>query len=215
LTPDGGTLVSVNVGSGSVGLFNAGSLVLQERVSVGNGPTSALIDPSGRRAFVFNTQSSSVSVVDIAGRSLTATVSTDSAPLRGQLGVRGDRLYVIHERSPYMTVLDPRNLTLITRARLRAAAGAIEIDHVRGLLCLGSSRDAAVEFYDPNALMPLYAMRVKAGVSFLRIDVEDNSLYLVNPDTRSLIVGRLTDRRVSAEIDVGDRPYWAAVMGER
>jgi len=174
-----------------------------------------VIGPSGSRAFVFNTLSDTVSVVDMASRSLVGTLSTDSAPLRGQFGGRGDRLYVIHERSPYLTVLDPQQLTLVTRARLRSRAGAIEVDRVRGLVCIGSSQDTAVEFYDPNALMPLYSLRTKAGVSHLKIDVEGNSLYMVSPDTRSLIVGRLADRKIGAEIDVGDRPYWVAVMGEK
>jgi len=215
LTPDGLTLLSVNTGSASVTFFGAASLVRQERVAVGNGPRSAVIDPSGARAFVFNTLSDTVSVFEIASRSLVGTLSTDPGPLRGQFGGRGDRLYVIHERSPYMTVLDPRQLTVVTRARLRTRAGAIEVDRVRGLVCIGSSQDNAVEFYDPNALMPLYSLRTKSGVSHLKIDVEGNSLYMVSPDTRSLIVGRLADRKVSAEIDVGDRPSWVAVMGEK
>jgi len=215
LTPDGQTLLSVNAGSGSVSFFGALSLVRQERLSVGNGPGSAVIDPSGARAFVFNTLSDTVSVIDVAGRSLAGTISTDAAPLRGQFSGRGDRLYVIHERSPYMTVLDPRQLSLVTRARLRTRAGAIEVDRVRGLVCLGGSQSAAVEFYDPTALLPLYTLRTRAGVSHLKIDVEDNRLYMVSPDTRSLIVGRLADRKAGAEIDLGDRPYWVAVMGEK
>ena len=92
---------------------------------------------------------------------------------------------------------------------------AIEVDRVRNLVCVGGSQDTAVEFYDPNALMPLYALRTRAGVSYLRIDVENNSLYMVSPDTRSVIVGRLADRKIASEIDVGDRPYGVAVMGER
>ena len=63
--------------------------------------------------------------------------------------------------------------------------------------------------------MPLYSLRTRAGVSHLRIDAEDNSLYMVSPDTRSVLVGRLADRKVGAEIDVGDRPYAVAVMGEK
>jgi YVTN family beta-propeller protein len=215
LTPDGLTLVSVNSGSGSVTLFGALSLVRQERIAVGNGPGSAAIDPSGARAFVFNTLSDTVSVVDLAGRIVAGTISTDSAPVRGQFNARGDRLYVIYERSPYMTVLDPRQLSQVGRARLRTWVGAIEIDRVRGLVCLGGSRDTAVEFYDPNALMPLYSLRTRSGVSHLRIDAEANSLYMVSPDTRSVLVGRLADRTIGAEIDVGDRPYAVAVMGEK
>jgi YVTN family beta-propeller protein len=215
LTPDGATLVAVNTGSNSLSFFDAVSLTFQERINVGSGPRSILIDPGGRRAFVFNTLSSSVSVIDIASRSLAATLSMDTAPLRGQFSRSGDRLYVIHERSPYLTVLDPRQLTVVTRARLSSAVDAIAVDSVRGLVCLAGSHETAVLFYDPHALLPLYFMKTTEGVSHLMIDAADNRLYMVNPDTRTLIVGGLAGRKVVAEIDVGEGATWVAVMGER
>ncbi len=82
LTADGLTLVSVNTGSSSVSFFDAPSLTRKERVDVGSGPGSLLVDASGR-AFVFNTLSNSISVIDISSRRLVGTISTDSAPLRG------------------------------------------------------------------------------------------------------------------------------------
>ena len=215
LTPDGVTLISVNSGSNSISFFDAGSLTRQERVNVGSSPGSILIDASGRRGFVFNTLSSSLSVIDIANRSVAATMSTESAPLRGRLNRRGDRLFVIHERSPYMTVLDPQQLTILNRVRLRVAASAIAVDSIRDLVCLSGSTDTTVDFYDPNALMPLYVLRTTTDVSYLAIDAEDNNLYMVSPGTRSVVVARLTNRTVAAEIDVDDAPYWVAVMGEK
>ena len=86
---------------------------------------------------------------------------------------------------------------------------------MRDLVCIGGLNDRTIEFYDPNALMPLYTMRVRAGVAQMTIDLVNNTLYMVSPDTRSLIVGRLADRKVASEIDVGDGPYWVAVMGEK
>ncbi len=215
LTPDGATLVSVNSGSNSISFFDALSLTRQERLNVGNGPVSIVIEPSGRRAFVFSTLSSSVSVIDLATRSLTATLSMDAPPLRGEFNRAGNRLYVIHERSPYLSVLDPQQLTISSRVRLGAAVGAIAVDPVRGLICLASSQAVAIEFYDPNALLPLYFMKTREGVSHLLIDAEDSRLYMVNPDTRTLIVGRLADRKVASEIDVEDGARFVAVMGER
>ena len=63
--------------------------------------------------------------------------------------------------------------------------------------------------------MPLYTMRVRSGAAYLAIVPDDNILYMVSPDTRSLLVGRLGDRKVASEIDVGDRPCWVAIMGEK
>lgn len=215
LTPDGSTLVSVNTGSNSVSFFDAASLDRGDRVAVGSGPGAAVVDPAGRRVFVFNTFSSSISVIDVRTRGLVGTISTDPSPVRGQFNARGDRLFVIHERSPYMTVVDPAQLGVLSRARLRVAADAIRVDTVRNLLCIGSLNDPAIEFYEPNALLPLYSMRIRAGASYLDIDVEENVLYVVSPETHSLVVGRLADRKVASEIDVGDAPYWVAVMGEK
>ena len=215
LTPDGNTLVSVNAGSDSVSFLDAVSLTRQERVNVGSGPGAILISPEGRRAFVFNTLSSSISVVDITARRVTATLATDTGPLRGQFNRRGDRLYVIHERTPYMTVLDARQLTSISRARLRAGVSAIALDTVRGLVCIGGDNDRAIEFFDPEALMHLYSMRIRDGVSYMAFDAEDSTLYLVSRKARRLAVGRLAEKKVVSEIDVGEDPYAVAVMGEQ
>lgn len=215
LTPDGATLLAVNNGSDSVSLFDALSLTRRERINVGSGPQSLLVEPSGRRAFVFNTLSGSVSIVDVQNRTLAGTISTEAAPLRGVLNRRGDRLFVVHERSPYMTVLDPRELTVMTRARLRAGINAVAIDPVRDLVCVGGENDTAIDFYDPNALLPLYSMRTPDGVFYLRIDVVDNRLYVVSRRTSSVAVAQLMNRKVTSEIDVGDNPYSVAVMGEK
>ena len=214
LTPDGATLMSVNTGSNSVTFYDALSLVRRERLSVGSGPASILVDPAGRRAFVLNTFSNSVSVIDLTGRTVLATLSTESAPLRAGFSARGDRIYVIHDRSPYMTVLDPGQLTVVTRVRLRIGVRAIAVDTTRQLVCLGGD-DATIEFYDPNALMPLYSVRLKSGVSYLAFDVADNGLYALSSDARTLALVRLADRTLASEIDVGSAPYAAAVMGEK
>jgi hypothetical protein len=114
-----------------------------------------------------------------------------------------------------MTVVDPRQLTIVTRARLRVGVGAIAVDPVRDLVCIGGPHDTSIEFYDPHALMPLYSMRSPAGVSYLAVDAEANLLYMVSPETKSVVVGRLADRKVVSEIDIGERPYWVSIMGER
>lgn len=215
LTPDGRTLLSVNTGSNTVAFFEAASLARLERVAVGSGPSSVAIDPTGRRAFVFNTLSDSISVVDVARRAVVTTISTDASPVRGEFGGRGDRLYVVHARSPYVTVLDATQSTVITRARLRIGLGAIEADTRRGVLYIGGRDDTMVEVYDPNTLLPIGSMKTPSGVSHLAIDSDQNALYMVSPDTGTVVVGGLSERRVVTEIDVGEGPYWVAVMGER
>ena len=215
LTPDGITLLCVNSGSNSISFFDAASLTRQERVNVGSGPQAVVLEPSGRRAFVFNTLSSSMSVVEVGSRTVAATVSTEAPPLRGLFNRRGDRVFIIHERSPYMSVMNPQDLNIVTRARLRIGISAIAIDPIRDLVCVAGGNDSSIDFYDPNALMPLYSMNTRSGASYLAIDPEDSSLYVVIRDTRSVAIAGLATRRVAAELDVGEDPYWVTIMGEK
>jgi YVTN family beta-propeller protein len=215
LTPDGATLLSVNARSNTVGVLDAASLARLERIPVGTAPGAIALDGPGRRAFIFNTLSNTISVVDIASRSVIATISTDAPPARGQLDRRGDRLYVIHERSPILTVLDAQRLAVVTRTRVPIGTRAIEVDAIRGLVYVGGRHDAAIEAYDPQALVPIHRIETAAGVSYMAMDAEDDRLYMVNPETRRLIVGRLADRTIATEIDVGDGPCRVAVMGGR
>ncbi len=215
LSADGQTLVAVNGHSNTVTFLRASPLTPSERVAVGSGPGSIAIDPGGVRAFVFNALSSSISVVDIARRTVVATIGTDSAPLRGEFSARGDRLFVVHERSPYLTVIDPLRLTTVTRTRVRTGIDCIKADNRRDLLYIGGLRDTLIEFYNPSALLSVGAMAISGGAGYLTIDTEEDRLYVVSPDAKRVSIGSLAERRVVAEVDVGDAPGWVAVMGEK
>ena len=54
LTPDGTLLVSVNNGTNTVSIIDPLSMIELARINVGEGPYSAVMDPSGFRAFVLN-----------------------------------------------------------------------------------------------------------------------------------------------------------------
>jgi hypothetical protein len=122
---------------------------------------------------------------------------------------------VVHERSPYLTVLDATQLAVERRARLQIPAGTLKVDDRRGVIYVGGRDEPVVEFYDPGTALPVDAIRTRAGASCLAIDAEENTLYIVQPEVNQLAIGSLADRRVVADIDVGDEPYWVAAVGER
>ncbi len=215
LTPDGRLLLTSNTGSNTVSFIDTASVFENNRINVGNGPNSILIDQNGRRAFVFNTLSSTISVIDIPNRRIVTTISTDPGPLRGQFNRRGDRLYVIHELSSYLTVIDPSSLSILRRFPVRIGMSSIKVDPRTDLVYLGRRRDAAVEMYDPFSFVPVDSIRTGGGIAYLTIDADESMLYMVSPQTRSLLVSSLVSKRNVFEIDVGEGPYWAVVMGER
>ena len=216
LTPDGRLLLTVNAGSNTVSFIDSLSFFELSRVNVGNGPHSILIDPNtGRRAYVFNTLSGTISVLDIPNRGLVTTLSTDPGPLRGQFNSRGDKLYVMHELSHYLTIIDPSSLSTVKRFQVRIGMNSIKVDNRTGLVYLGRKNDITVDVYDPLAFVPVDVIRTGGTIAYMTIDSEENNLYLVNEDKKSLMVNNLVRKRIAYEIDVGENPYWVVVMGER
>lgn len=215
LTPDGKILLVSNRGSSTVNFINTSSLLEVGRVDVGREPNSILIDRNGRRAFVFNQLSGTISVIDIANRAIVTTLSTDSGPLRGQFNRRGDRLYVIHELSSYLTILDPTSLSIIRRFSVRMGMRSIKVDTRTDLVYLGKEHDILVEVYDPFSFVPVDSIRTGGGIAYMTIDGEENTLYMVNPETNSVLISNLVRKGIVAEIDVGEGPYWVTMMGER
>jgi YVTN family beta-propeller protein len=215
LTTDGRILLVANKGSSTVDFINTSSFLEVGRVGVGREPNSILIDRNGRRAFVFNQLSGTISVIDIANMAIITTISTDPGPLRGQFNRRGDRLYVIHELSSYLTILDPLSLSILRRVSVRMGMRSIKIDTRTDLVYLGKEHDILVEVYDPFSFVPVDSIRTGGGITYMTIDGEENNLYMVNPETKSVLISNVVRKGIVAEIDVGEGPYWVTMMGER
>jgi YVTN family beta-propeller protein len=215
LTPDRSLLVVVNAGSDTVSLVDPASAIEVQRLSTGEQPVSALIERSGRRAYVFNRRSNTISVLDLVARSVAATVSTEDGPLRGQMNRAGSRLYVVHEGSPYLLVYSLPDLTVRERVFVGSGARAIKVDPRTDLVYLGMADDDRVHVLDPTALLPADYIEAGGPVSFLAIDDTDNQLVLVVPSRRWIAFADLGGRRVPIRLEMGAEPLVVAVMGER
>ena len=151
LTRDGRLLVTANRGSNTVSVIDPVSFIELERIGVGNGPNSVLIESLGRRAYVFNSFSDTISILDLAARKgVIATVSVDTGPLRGQLNRKEDRLYVIHSFSSYLSVLDTSSLLLLKRISVGTGASALKIDVRTDRIYLGRRFDPVVSVFEPG-----------------------------------------------------------------
>jgi YVTN family beta-propeller protein len=215
LTPDGKTLLVANKGTNTVSFVDPISLVQLNRIDVGREPNSVSIQSNGTRAFVFNTLSNTVSVIDIPNKAVVTTITTDPAPLRGQFNRAGNKLYVIHEWSTYLTAIDPSALSVLKRFPVRMGMVSIKVDIQTDLVYMGRRRDMAVEVYDPFLFAMVDSINTGAGITYMTVDGDENNLYMVNPEMKSLMVSRLVRKRVFSEMDVGESPYWVTMMGER
>lgn len=215
LTPDGKILLTADAGSNTVSVIDTASLLEVSRLSVGGMPRSVVIDRTGRRAYVFNTLSNTISVIDIPTRLTAATIAAESEPLRGQFNRAGDRLYVIHGGSPYLSITDPFSLSVVRKEFVGLGANSIKVDARTDLFYLGKKNDAEVAVYNPFSFAPIDYIRAMGAAGYITIDGEENNLYLVMPEKKSVLIVNLISNRIVSEIDVGEYPYWVTMMGER
>ena len=215
LTSDGRTLISTNAGSNSVSFIDTAALIEESRLNVGEGPTAIRLTPSGKRAYVFNTLSNTISVLDVAARSLAATLSTEQGPRMGDFNRRGDRLYVIHEWSPYLLVLDPVSSKILKRVFIGMGMSSLKVDRRTDFVYMSMRGDPMAQESDPLSLIPTPAIDAGGTVRTMTIDDEENLLYLLTPERKTVRIVSLTSRNVVSEIEGGEDPYWVAVVAER
>jgi YVTN family beta-propeller protein len=215
VVPGGRTLLSANSGSDTVSFIDTGSLSETDRVSVGQEPVSLLIDGNGRKAYVFNRRSSTISVLDIPSRAVVATVGTEPEPLRGQFSRLGDKLYVICARSRYLTVINPQSLVLIGREFLGRVADSIKVDTKTDMIYIGWKWDNEVSVYDPLNYQLVDYIPTGGAVGYMTIDGEENNLYLVMPERKTIRAVNLISRKTVFETDLCANATYVTVMGER
>ncbi|RJR16653.1 MAG: YncE family protein [Nitrospiraceae bacterium] len=214
-TPDRRILLTVNTRSDTVSVLDPSSLIELTRITVGNGPNSVVVDPAGRRAYAFNTISSTISVIDLASRSVAATISTEPGPLRGQFNREGNRLYVVHEWSSFITVIDPFSLSVLSRVRAGIGLNTIKLDTRTNLLYVSKKDGPMIEVYDPISAVPVDYITGDASASYMTIDSEENNLFMVVPETKTVIIVDIISKKIIGKIDVGMKPAWVTMMGER
>jgi YVTN family beta-propeller protein len=215
LTPDGSTLLSVNRGSNTVSIIDTKTRVEDTRLIVEEEPTSAVLDPTGLRAYIMNSMSNSISVLDISNKAVFATIAVDGMPLRGAFNRNGDALYVINRDIPDLTVIDPTTLSVSGKIFIGTGALSIKVDTRTGLIYVGNGIGSLISVVSPSSSMFIDTIMTGGTVAFMTIDDEENTLFALIPDRKLLQKVNLTNKKVVAELDVGEGAYSVAVMGER
>jgi YVTN family beta-propeller protein len=216
LTPDGKLLLSVNPGTRTVSFIDPLSFLELGSTLVGHDPAAILLDRAGgNRAYVFNTTSNSISVIDVAARKTSATVATETGPLRGAFNKKGDRLYVINEMTPHLTVIDPASLQVVDQVFIQRPAGSVTVDTMTGTVYFSGTQSGSVDMYEPFSLFATEFCSADGGVSYLTVDDQENSLFLLSPALKTVTNVNINTRNIVYTIDVGESSYQVTIMGER
>lgn len=225
LTPDGNTLLTVNTGSNTVSFVDPVSRLEIARLDLVNNrslqtqtakmPVSLLLDPSGKKAYLFNYLSNNITVIDIATRGIFTTIPTETGPLRGAFNRQGDKLLVIHEWSPNLLIIDLLTFAVVKRLYVGMGSSWIRVDTTTDRIYLARRNDPIVGIYDPFSLISSDFLNAAGGPGYMLFDGETSSMLLLLPEQRALQNINLISKKAEYLIDVGDEPYWSTIMGER
>jgi DNA-binding beta-propeller fold protein YncE len=214
LSSDGRILVSANRGSNTASIIDADSMLEIERVRLPSEPTSVAMSTVEPRAFLIQPLSNEISVIDLYRRGIAATRILDETPLRAAVSEDGASLYVITKNSPNLLVLNPRNLSVIERIFVGTGANSIKVDPKTGLVYIGM-RVGGVAVVDPSLLMPIDTFRVAGNAVSLDIDGDENSLFVVSSDRKTIRKMGLISQKISGLIEVEEGCYAVVLMGGR
>ena len=215
LAPDGRILVSVNQGSGTASIIDTASRIETGRVKVGEGPTDLAIDRNGMRAYIVNSLSDTVSVVDLSRNQLVGTIAVEKNPLAAAFSRAGNRLYVVSRYSPDLLAIDPSSMTVKERIFVGSGAVSIKVDTQTDLIYVGNEFTGEIAIVDPSSLMSVDTIRVGGNPLFLAIDGEQGILFVSNPAVQKIQKINIVNRKISAEIELGEGTNEIAVMGEK
>jgi YVTN family beta-propeller protein len=214
LSPDGRILVSANRGSNTASIIDTDSLREIERVRLPSEPTSVVMSPVQSRAFLLQPLSNTISVVDLNRREIFTTQTLEETPLRGAVSEDGTSLYVITKNSPNLLVIDPTSLSVTERIFVGMGAASIKLDPKTGLVYIGK-RMGGVAVVDPSLGMPIDRFRVDGSAVSLTIDNDENNLFVVSSDKRTIQKMGLISQKLSGVIEVEEGCYAVVLMGER
>jgi DNA-binding beta-propeller fold protein YncE len=214
LSPDGAILVTANRGSHSASIVDARSLREIGRVRLPAEPTWVAMSPVEPRAFVLQPLSNAITEVDLARRALVATRNLDESPVRAAVSRDGSSLYVITRNSPNLLVVDAGDLAVRERIFVGTGAASIKVDPKTDLIYVGK-KTGDVAVIDPSILTPIGMFKVDAEAFFLSIDNDQNSLFVVLPDSRTIQKMDLISQKLSGIIEVEEGCHAVVLMGER
>jgi len=214
LSPDGELLITANRGSNTATIIDTGSLREIDRVRLPSEPSWIAMSPVEPLAYVLQPSSNTISVVDLVQRRVLFSQILDEMPQRGTVSEDGTSLYVITENTPDLLVIEPRNLRITGRISVGMGAASIRVDPKTGLIYIGKKR-GGISVIDPALLMPIDAFRVDGNAVSVDIDGDENNLFVVSSNQKTIRKMGLISQKLSGIIEVEEGCHAVVLMGGR
>ena len=104
LAPELGRGFTSNGREGTVSIFDIKTLVVSNKVKVGENPDAILYDPATKRVFTFNGRSQDSSAIDAASGKVLATIKLDGKPEFAASDAKGEVFVNIEDKSELVAI---------------------------------------------------------------------------------------------------------------
>ena len=209
LSPDGQRLYVLNAGSNSVAMFDAGSYQELGRFSVDLQAVSFDVDPASGWVYVANELSDNISLYDPSAEAIVTTIPAGSLPTEIAFASAEDLVCVASSGQRIITILSSGTGNLQATFGLCAVATGLAYDRIQGMMYVAAGECHEITAFRPANALSTGQVPLPGAPGLLTIDEENRKLFATLPEQDRLAVISLTGRRITAIVEVGDKPYMA------
>ena len=119
VTPNGGTAVVAESGTGKAAILNLSTFMVSAEVATGPGPVRVAIN--GTQAVVVNGDNDTVSIINLATNTVQKTLTVGRGPQGVAVDSTSNRAYVLNEDDGTISVIDLAGLSVINTISLGAS----------------------------------------------------------------------------------------------
>jgi YVTN family beta-propeller protein len=177
---------------------------------LGRHPSAVAVDATGRTAIVADEGDNAVSIVDLQAWSVLATVPVGGQPVKIIALPYGSKAFVLCPGSNEISVLDLKSHALITDLPVGPDPADMVLKPDGGEIYVSNNGGATVNAIDTSANQISGTML--AGSHPVGLYVYDppnhaDVLYVANAGSNSVSMIRVDDRKVIANVSVGETPF--------
>lgn len=214
LSSNGNRLLCLNQGSRTVSVIDTSALVVLGQVRLTSPADDIFMGSNETVAYALHTVANTLSKIDLNSVSVNTSTILDDAPLKGVVSTDGKTLYLITASSADLLVADSSSLSVYQKVFVGNGARSIVLGKVSGLLYIGK-QDGEIAVVDPGILMAIDSYKLPGPVQSLTIDYEENALFALLPQSRSLLKVDLVSKKLIGRLELEAAGHAVVVMGGR
>jgi len=214
-SPDGSEIWTSQMApsGGTVAVLDAKTLKDKKSIDVGMGPSEVTFTSDGAYAFVANSADATVSVVDVSTKEVAKTVTVGETPV-GAWQSPSAAAYVDNETAQTISKIDVASLSVKLTYNLGFTPGYVAVAP-DGMIWISNADAGSVVIRMADMDMQHGEIKTGEGAHAIAFSGDGKTAYVTNQGANTVSVIDVATKKVTATIDVGEKPngmVWRAAQ---